>query len=396
MAAGRLLNPYRRNLIAVMVTMTGAVFSFSFVLPLLSLILEQQGTSSTLIGLSAASEAVAIFLVAPFAPRLLARLGPVKAMMLAIALRLVTFLLLPVFPNVWAWFPLRMLGGAGFSMMWIVSEAWINQTVNDHNRGRTLSLYTIALSFGYALGPLVLAQTGSTGWSPFIAGAAILVASAGGTLIASGAAPTLAGKPSARMRSFFRLAPLAMMCCFVTSAADTTMVALLPLYGARVGLAPSEALYLLTVVGIGGIVLQYPFGWLADHMDRRRLTLIIAVLMLVCSLTLPWALPQAPYNLIFAFVFGGLIGALYTMGNILMGERFRGADLATASTLYAVMWNVATLIGPPAAGLGMDFSPDFGLPLAVTLMVATILPFAIPAALRGRPSLIPRIDDKNP
>ncbi|MHA1600914.1 MAG: MFS transporter [Alphaproteobacteria bacterium] len=386
MAASRLLSPYRRNIVAVMITMAGATFSYSFILPLLSLILEQQGTSGTLIGLSVASEAGAIFFVAPFAPRLLARLGPVQTMLLAIAVRLVTFLLMPVFPNVWAWFPLRMLGGAGAGLMWIVSEAWINQTVDDHNRGRMLSLYTMALALGYALGPLILAQTGTEGWPPFIAGAAIMIVSAGGTLIASGAAPTLGGTASAHMLSFFRLAPLVMMCCFVTAAADTTLVALLPLYGASVGLAPSKALYLLTVVGIGGIVLQYPFGWLADRMDRRRLTLIIAILMLACSLTMPWALPQAPYNLIFAFVFGGLIGALYTMGNILMGERFRGADLATASTLYAVMWSLATLAGPPAGGLGMDLSPDIGLPLAMALMIATILPFAIPAAWRSRTS----------
>ncbi len=384
MAAGRLLSPYRRNLIAVMATMTGATLGYSFILPLLSLILERQGTSSTLIGLSVAGEAVAVFAVAPFAPRLLVRLGPVQTMLLAIAIRLVTFLLLPVFPNVWAWFPLRMLGGAGASMMWIVSEAWINQTAEDRSRGRLLAIYSMALSLGYAVGPLVLAQTGSQGWTPFLAGVAVLLASGAGTLLASGVAPALSGTVSARLPGFFHLAPLAMMCCFVTAATDTILVSLLPLYGAAVGLDPGKALYLLTIVGMGGIVLQYPFGWLADHMDRRRLTLVLALLMLFCGLAMPWALPTAPYNLIFAFLLGGFIGALYTMGNVLMGERFRGANLAAASTLFAVMWNVGSLAGPPIGGLGLDLSPALGLPLALTLMVAAILPFAVPAALRSR------------
>ncbi|HEY5598727.1 MAG TPA: MFS transporter, partial [Kiloniellales bacterium] len=310
MAAGRLSSPYWRNLTAVMATMTGATLGYSFILPLLSLILERQGTSSTLIGLSVAGEAVAVFAVAPFAPRLLVRLGPVKAMLLAIAIRLVTFLLLPVFPNVWAWFPLRMLGGAGASMMWIVSEAWINQTVDDHNRGRMLSLYSIALALGYSIGPLVLAQTGSEGWTPFLVGAAVMLASMSFTLLASGVAPALGGSVSARLPAYFRLAPLVMMCCFVTSSTDNILVSLLPLYGSGVGLAASDTLYLLTAVGLGGIVLQYPFGWLADRMDRRRLTLILALLMLLCGLTMPWALPTAPSNLIFAFLLGGFIGAL--------------------------------------------------------------------------------------
>jgi MFS family permease len=392
MAGPRALTPYRRNLIAIMVTMTGATLSYSFVLPLLSLVLERQGTSNTLIGLSVASEAVAVFLVAPFAPRLLVRLGPVKTMMLAVAVRLVSFLLLPVFPNVWAWFPLRMIGGAGASLMWIVSEAWINQTVEDHSRGRILSIYSIAVSLGYAFGPLVLAQTGSEGWTPFIVGGAIALAAASCTMLASGVAPAMSGSISARLPGYFLLAPLVMMCCFVTSAVDNILVALLPVYGNGVGLASGDALYLLTAVGIGGIVLQYPFGWLADRMDRRRLTLIIALFMLLCTLVMPWALPVAPYNAVLAFLLGGAIGALYTMGNVLLGERFRGADLAAASTLFAVMWNIGTLLGPAIGGLGLDLSAEYGLPLALSLMVASILPFAMQAALRARPVASARLD----
>jgi MFS family permease len=384
MAARRLLSPYRRNLIAVMATMTGATLSYSFIVPLLSIILERQGTSHTLIGLSSASGAAAIFVVAPFAPRLLVRFGPVRVTLLGVAALLVALLLLPVFPNVWAWFPVRVLAGCGGGLMWIVGEAWINQTVEEHTRGRILSLYTMIMSFGYALGPLVLVVTGSEGWAPFLAGAAIVLAAGAATLIAAGVAPALEGAQTARLRGIFRLAPLAMTSCFVITAADTLLVSMLPLYGARIGLAHSDALYLLTMLGIGGIVLQYPFGWLADHMDRRRLTLIIALLMVAGSLALPWALPRAPYNLIYAFVYGGLIGALYTMGNVLMGERFRGADLAAASTVFAVMGSVGGLAGPPAGGLGMDLWPGWGLPLALTALVATVLPFAIAATVRRR------------
>jgi MFS family permease len=219
---------------------------------------------------------------------------------------------------------------------------------------------------------------------PFLVGAAIMTISVSGTLVASGVAPALGGTMSARLPAFFRLAPLVMMCCFVASASDNMLVSLLPLYGASVDMAPADALYLLTVVGIGGIAMQYPFGWLADRIDRRRLTLIIALLMLLCCLALPWALPRAPYNLIFAFIFGGFIGAIYTMGNVLMGERFRGADLAAASTVFVVMWNLGTLIGPSVGGIGLDLSPSLGLPLALTAMVASVLPFAVPAALRAR------------
>ena len=72
-------------------------------------------------------------------------------------------------------------------------------------------------------------------------------------------------------------------------------------------------------------------------------------------------------------VFGGCFGALYTLGNVLMGERFQGADLASASTLFATMWNLGALFGPPAAGLGLELSPQQGLPGALTLTFGLFL-----------------------
>jgi hypothetical protein len=48
------------------------------------------------------------------------------------------------------------------------------------------------------------------------------------------------------------------------------------------------------------------------------------------------------------------------------------------------MGSVGGLAGPPAGGLGMDLWPGWGLPLALTALVATVLPFAIAATVRRR------------
>ena len=374
--------PYHRNLIAVIVTMAGATFSYSFTFPLLSLMMERRGFDSTLIGLNTAAEAVAIFAVAPLAPMLLRRLGTSGLMLGAIALRLASFLALPLLPDPSYWFILRFVMGGAASLMWIVSEAWINEVVPEHTRGRILALYTMAVAGGYALGPFVLAQTGSEGWLPFLTAAAIMTGAIAATLAAHGHAPRLDGNRSAALPAYFLLAPLVMLCCFVVSAVDIIFVTFLPIYGPNLGLEADRALYLLTVLGIGGIVLQYPIGWLADRMDRRVLTLIIAAILLGGGAALPFVLSRPPIDLAFMFVLGGLVSALYTMGNILMGERFRGGDLAAASTLFAVMWSLGSLIGPPSGGLALDIAPIYGLPAAMTLMVLPIIPVALGTIMR--------------
>ncbi len=379
-----MVTTYHRNLFAVIVTMTGATFSYSFSYPLIGLMLERRGYDSTLIGLNTAVEAVSIFAVAPFAPYLLRRLGTIGLMLAAVALRLSGFIVIPVIPDPDFWLVARFFMGAGAGLMWIVSEAWINNVVPEHARGRMLALYSMAISAGYALGPLALAQTGNVGWMPFLIGTAILFGAGLSTLVARGRAPRLDGSRSASLARYVFLAPLVMLSVFVVSALDNMLVTFLPVYGPTIGVTVERALYLLTVMGLGGIVLQVPVGWLADRIDRRFLTLAIALGLFGACLALPWVVGRAPFDLAFMFVLGGLIGTLYTMGNVLMGERFRGGDLAAASTVFAVMWSLGALLGPPTGGFGMDIAPVFGLPAAMTLMVLPILPVGIAAYIRRR------------
>lgn len=376
------ITPYHRNLFAVIVTMTGATFSYSFSYPLLSLIMERRGLDSTLIGLNTASEALAIFVIAPFAPALLKRFGTSGLMIGAVGLRLASFMMLPLVPDPYYWFFLRFVMGGAASVMWIVSEAWINEIVPEHTRGRVLAMYTMAVAGGYALGPLALAQTGSEGWLPFIAASVILSGALLAALAAHGHAPRLDGARSASLPTYFLLAPLAMVCCLVVSGIDIILVTFLPIYGPNLNLSAERALYLLTVLGIGGILMQYPVGWLADRMDRRVLTLIIATILLGGGAAVPFVLPLAPLDLVFMFVLGGLIASLYTLGNILMGERFRGGDLAAASTVFAVMWALGALVGPPVGGLALDAAPIYGLPAAMTLMALAIIPVALGTIMR--------------
>ena len=49
---------------------------------------------------------------------------------------------------------------------------------------------------------------------------------------------------------------------------------------------------------------------------------------------------------------------IYVLGVILLGQRFRGPDLAAASVLYTGMWGAGTMIGPVVVGAGMDLFGD--------------------------------------
>ena len=81
------------------------VYGITF--PLLALVLDNQGISKTLIGLSTIAQAAAVVVIAPWTPALLKRIPPSRLMQSVAVLLAVLFVVLGAWPNVWVWFPLR-------------------------------------------------------------------------------------------------------------------------------------------------------------------------------------------------------------------------------------------------------------------------------------------------
>ena len=141
---------------------------YGLTLPLLSIVLDAQGVSKTMIGLSIVAQASAGVLLAPLMPRLITRSGAARVMRHSTLLAAATLIALGLFQNVYAWFAMRFLLGAAGSMLWSASEAVINELVDDDWRGRIIGVYGSAGAAGFALGPIVLILTGTQGLLPFI------------------------------------------------------------------------------------------------------------------------------------------------------------------------------------------------------------------------------------
>jgi MFS family permease len=374
----------RMHLAAVTLALTVTALIYGLCLPLLSLVMHERGVDGMIIGLSAATQSLAVAFVAPFLPRYMSRIGPARIMLGAILLSLTTFLLLPVFTSVPAWFVLRFALGTAGSCLWVCGEAWINQVAEDSVRGRVVALFSMATAGGFALGPLLLTLTGTEGARPFLIAGAMILASAVPLLSVVHTAPILEGERKGGLAHYLWLAPVPMLLCGLVALADGAMLTFLPLYGMRLGLSEPRALHLLTLMGVGGVLGQIPIGWLADRVNRMLLASVCTLLIALASLAMPLVLAHQPWNLLFMLVFGAILNGIYTVAMVLIGNRFRGADLAAASALFGVMWGSGSILGPSVGGLAMDFSGPHGLPLALTLMFAVCLPMQVGAWLRRR------------
>jgi len=360
-----------RALYAIFACVVMYGFTLGLSRPLLALLLEARGIDRSLIGLNAAMPAIGIFLSTPFIPVLVEKLGMQRFLLLVLALDLVTLLQFPRFDHLYAWFALGISLGAMTNCLLVTSETWINEIVTDANRGRLMGLYNGLLAATIALGPLVIPAVGIQGWTPFLIGAGAIALAALPLLWTGAHRLSTHDEPSFNILSFVWVAPTLVVAVLLFSAKETAGNSLLPVYGIRSGMSEASAAVMLTVAGLGGVVLSYPMGWLADRFNRYGVLVCCGLGSLLGAILLPYAMNSGIFLYLLLFGWGGAFAGIYTAVLTLIGQHFRGRDLVTANVSLGMLWGLGSLIWPPLTGMAMDIRDPGGFPvvfIAVSLL----------------------------
>ena len=136
--------------------------------PLLSFILQRQGVSPSLIGLSAAMTPVGFIVSSPLIPWIARRFGAGRAgARLCRAVGAGASCSIGWTQDVYAWFPLRFLLGLVTNPLYVLSEVWMIALAPPARRGRVMGIYTTIISAGFAAGPLCLLIVGIAGLAAF-------------------------------------------------------------------------------------------------------------------------------------------------------------------------------------------------------------------------------------
>ena len=374
-------------LIAVIGAMALVNLILSLTFPLMALILQSQGVDATMIGISTAVQAGAGFIAAPFSHRIASRLGPASTLMLGLIFCSLAMVLLPIYPGFWEWMPLRILIGVGAALLWAVSEAWINSLVTDETRGRWLSIYMSAAALGFAAGPLLLATIGPNSDLPFYIAAAIVALPCIflATIPNRSSAYQVHETPKSNF-SLLKLAPASLLIAFVFAAMEESIITFLANFSKELGQTVTLALHMLSAIGIGGIVLVYPIGWLSDHFNRDNLLILFSCTTVVIIAGIGFVFEHTPYNYFYFFILGGVLNGTYAIGMAKMGDRFSGADLAGSSALMTMLWAAGAMAGPVLGGVGMDLWNPYGLIVAGTLIALSYVPLAFYEKNRRQPA----------
>lgn len=408
------------SLAAVIMASFGVGMAFGVGFPLTGLTLEAWNTPAWLIGIAGAAPALGVLTTLPFLPKVVARLGVVRAISLGCTIGALGFIALALFQNAYAWVAIRFLMSAGLALPWLAGETWINMMSREETRGRVIAIYAISFFSGYTAGPLVLGSAGLYGLLPYLVGAASMVLAGLPIVLAARIAPDVSGDGSSHNAwSAARLAPVGMLAGLISGFAEMSYLSLIGNVGIGGGLLESQALKLMSFMTLGGVALQFIIGWLADKSSRTGVTVWLGIAFIVLSLMLPAALAagqgsyaitlsmpgalpaglpvtgfalQGPMGLTggemayaIAFLLGGVVLGFYTVGLAIVGEEVEARDLAAANAAFLVMYQLGAIVGPAAAGLAMTRAPVEGfVVIMAALMTLALLGVWVMSSRRRR------------
>tara|TARA_R110000751_G_scaffold146094_7_gene249909 strand:- start:144544 stop:145734 length:1191 start_codon:yes stop_codon:yes gene_type:complete len=353
---------------AAIAAITAVGIALGLGLPLLSIVLSNNGASATMVGLNSAMAGVASLAIAPFCTRIAQRYGVGDVMLVATMIAAVSMLAFHATSQYWAWFLLRITFHGAITLLFILSEFWINAAAPPARRGFILGIYATILSLGFAVGPWLFSIMGSSGILPFLVGALIIIVSAVPIFLARGQSPIISKAPSRSFAKFLFLVPTATAAVFVFGAVESGGFAMFPIFAIRLGYGEADGALLLTMIGLGNMLLQIPIGLVSDRVsDRRTLLFLCAIIGLVGCALMPLVSATWWLLAVVLFVWGAVVAGLYTVGLAHLGSRLRDADLASANAAFVFCYALGMLVGPQTIGAAMDVVGANGFPLALSV-----------------------------
>ncbi|ULO10372.1 MFS transporter [Paenibacillus sp. 19GGS1-52] len=345
-----------------------AGLSQGLLLPVLSILLEQKGVTSSINGLNAAALYIGSFGMTLVAERTLGAIGFKKLIAAGLSLVFVSLLLFPLLPGVKAWFLLRLLVGIGDAAINYAAQLWVLLMTPSEHRGRNISLYGMSYGLGFSLGPLGISLLRFGQAAPFLVIAVLfllvllLVAA---KLPDSHPEKVAGGEGQARRfgRSY-SLAWYALIPALLYGYMEASLNSNFPVYGLRIGYTADQIAALLPFAGIGGLLLQLPLGIWSDRYGRQKILILSGVGGGLAFALLPLAADRFLPTLVLLMFAGGLVGSFFSLGLSFAADILPRNLLPAANVVSSFHYSLGSILGPGVGGLLLEYgwgSGVFGL-----------------------------------
>ncbi|MCM3764992.1 MFS transporter [Neobacillus niacini] len=358
-------------------------FSQGMLLPLIAVIFEKDGLSSSLNGLNATALYIGILLVSPFMEPPLRKYGYKPIIIFGGGLVIASLALFPMWKSFWFWFVLRLLIGIGDHALHFATQTWITSFSSPEKRGRNISLYGLFFGIGFATGPLMTPLVDINEALPFIVSSILCLAGWVFVFTLKNEVPEQEVKINSflatikQFKEAIKYGWVAFLPPLVYGFLESSLNGSFPVYALRRDIDVSSVSVVLSAFAIGSIITQLPLGVLSDQYGRRKVLMTI-LFFGFCSFTAASFLEQSFIGLAAAILISGMVvGSTFSLGISYMADLVPRNLLPTGNLLCGIFFSIGSLCGPIIGGLFIKFfqNVSFFYIISVLLLAVSVIIF---------------------
>ena len=320
------------------------------------------------------------------APNLIRRVGHVRVFAALASLISAVMILYPTLVNPWVWVSGRILIGFCFSAVFVTAESWLNDAASNENRGQALSIYMIIQTAGIVLAQGLMVTADPSGYVLFVIPSILVSIAITPILLSISPTPAFDTTKAMSLRELMGFSPLSCVGMFLLGGVFSAQFGMASVYGTEAGLTVGEISIFVATIFIGGMLTQYPLGWLSDRMDRRALIALTAAVGAVGASI--GVMSNGDFNLILvaAFLMGSTSNPLYSLLLAYTNDFLDHEDMAAGSGGMIFLNGLGAVSGPLITGWMMSVFGPSGFYILIGVLFTMLAIYAVYRATQ-RPAI---------
>ncbi|MDG1102443.1 MAG: MFS transporter [Ascidiaceihabitans sp.] len=320
------------------------------------------------------------------APNLICRVGHVRVFAALASLISAVMILYPTLVNPWVWVLGRILIGFCFSAVFVTAESWLNDAASNENRGQALSIYMIVQTAGIVLAQGLMVTADPSGYVLFVIPSILVSIAITPILLSISPTPAFETTKAMSLRELMGFSPLGCVGMFLLGGVFSAQFGMASVYGSEAGLSVGEISTFVATIFIGGMITQYPIGWLSDRMDRRALIVLTAAVGAVGASIGVMSNGDFTLILVAAFLMGSTSNPLYSLLLAYTNDFLDHENMAAGSGGMIFLNGLGAVSGPLITGWMMGVFGPSGFYMLIGVLFSMLAIYAVYRATQ-RPAI---------
>ena len=362
-----------------------------FIIIPMSMRLDGQDTDA--IGLVMSLYFVGMLLGSLYGRHLISRVGHIRIFAACASVATLCALLHSIWSVPLVWGVLRVLIGFTNATFFMTMETWLSESSTSDNRATVFGSYQFVTYFGLALGQLMLNFAEPQDPILYIYVAMLFCLCMIPVLMSRSGGPRINEPESMPLKTLYRTSPLGVVGIMISGICLGAFYNMSSVYGADVGMTKSQIATFMSATMVGGFLLQFPVGKLADIFDRR--TVLVMTLLVACLAAMVLPIMAAQGEMIItiacAVILSGALACVYPIALADAFDRLKPSEMVAASGKLILAYATGGAIGPYTSSLVMkQMGADalFGYLIVASLILVAFVMYrmsirsAVPDALQ--------------